>query len=140
MTVGELASRLSDPVILFALAYAAATAVVVLFVLALALGKPWGEYAMGGRWPGRLPPAVRVLEVVQALVLAALAAIVLDRAGLIEADWLPDVPWLAWVPVAVSALSLLANASSRSAPERRTWVPVAIVMVVSSLAVVLLTA
>jgi hypothetical protein len=51
--------------------------------------------------------------------------------------WFVSFPW---VPVVVSALSLLANASSRSEPERRTWVPVAIVMLVSSVAVVLLTA
>lgn len=140
MTVGELVDELTRLPALFALAYAAATAVVVVFVLALALGKPWGAYAMGGRWPGRLPPVVRVLEVVQAAILLLLAVIVLDRSGVIEADWLPDVAWLPWVPVVVSALSLLANASSRSEPERRTWVPVAIVMLVSSVAVVLLTA
>ena len=37
---------------LAAIVYALATAVVVGFQVALAAGAPWGEYAMGGRFPG----------------------------------------------------------------------------------------
>jgi hypothetical protein len=44
---------------LAAIVYTLATAVVVGFRLALAAGAPWGEYAMGGRFPGRFPPAMR---------------------------------------------------------------------------------
>jgi hypothetical protein len=135
MTVDEL---LSDPAPFFAVVYALATAVVVLFQVGVAAGKAWGEYTMGGRYPGRLPAVMRAAALAQAVVLAVLAAVVLDAAGLLELGW-TDAEWLSFVPVVVAALSLVLNASSRSEPERRTWTPVAIVLLVSSLAVVILT-
>ena len=127
MTVTQLA----------AIVYALATAVVVGFQLALAAGAPWGEYAMGGRFPGRFPPAMRVGAIVQAVVLALLAVVVLDAAGLVGLGWRASFPWLVWLPVVVSAASLAMNAASRTAVERRTWVPVALVMLASSLVVAL---
>jgi len=120
-----------------AIVYALATAVVVGFQLALAAGAPWGEYAMGGRFPGRFPPAMRAGALVQAVALVLLALVVLDRAGVVALGWTTVLPWLAWVPVVVSAVSLAMNAASRSAVERRTWVPVALVMLVSSLVLAL---
>jgi hypothetical protein len=120
-----------------AVAYAAVTLVVVGFQLALAAGAPWGAYAMGGSRPGRFPPALRVAAVVQAVVLALLAVVVVSRAGVAFVGLLDGVPWLVWVPVAVGALSLALNAASRSAGERRLWVPVAAVLLASSLVVAL---
>jgi hypothetical protein len=118
---------------LAAWAYAAATTVVVVFQLALALGAPWGDRAMGGRWSGTLPPAARVGAVVQSLVLALLALVVLDAAGVLALGWTDALPWLPWVPVVVAALSAVMNAATRSPAERRTWLPVAVVLLVSSL-------
>ena len=112
----------------------AATGAVV-FQLALALGAPWGEYAMGGRFPGRFPPEVRVAAVIQGAVIAVLAVIVATRAGFLASPL--DPPWLIWVVVAFSAISLVVNAISRSAGERRLWVPVAVVLLLSSLVVAL---
>lgn len=122
---------------LAAIAYALATAVVVGFQVALAAGAPWGEYAMGGRFPGRFPPAMRAGAVVQAVVLALLALVVMDAAGLVALGWTAALPWLIWVPVVVSALSAVMNAATRSAVERRLWFPVALVLLASSLAVAL---
>jgi hypothetical protein len=118
---------------LAAWAYLLGTAVVVAFQVALALGAPWGERAMGGRWPARLPPAMRAAAAVQAVVLALLAVVVLDAAGILGLGWTAAVPWLPWVPVVVSALSVVMNAATRSAAERRTWLPVALVLLASSL-------
>lgn len=136
MTLGEL---LSDPARVFGVVYAVATGLVVLFQVGVAAGKAWGEYTMGGRYPGRLPPVMRVAALVQAVVLAVLAAVVLDAAGLVGLDWTEELEWLPFVPVVVAALSLVLNASSRSEPERRTWTPVAILLLLSSLAVAILT-
>ena len=68
---------------LAAVLYALATSAVVGFQVALAAGAPWGEYAIGGRVPGRFPPPMRVAAVVQAVVLGWLALVVLDAAGLV---------------------------------------------------------
>ena len=122
---------------LAAIVYTIATAAVVGFQVALAAGAPWGDRAMGGRFPGRFPPAMRVAAAVQAVVLALLALVVLDAGGVLSLGWVAALPWLAWVPVVVSALSLVMNAASRSRAERRTWVPVALVLLATSLIVAL---
>ena len=35
--------------------------ITVLFQFALALGAAWGKYAMGGKYPGKYPPKMRML-------------------------------------------------------------------------------
>ena len=120
-----------------AIVFALATAIVIAFQVALALGAPWGRYAMGGAYPGQFPPRLRVGAVIQAGLLAVLALIVLGDAGLVLPELSADYPWLIWVAVAFSAVSVVLNAITRSAVERRIWLPFAIVMLVSSLAVAL---
>jgi hypothetical protein len=71
-----------DFIAVAAIIYTIVTAGVVGFQLALALGAPWGAYAMGGAYPGRFPPALRVAAVVQAVLLGLMAGVVLARAGL----------------------------------------------------------
>jgi hypothetical protein len=118
-----------------AVVFASASAIVVAFQVALALGAPWGAYAMGGAYPGRLPRPVRVAAAVQALLIGLLAIGVLSDAGLVVPSMAETLPWLAWLAVAFSAVSTVLNVITRSAVERRTWLPVAIVMLLSSLVV-----
>ena len=118
-----------------AILFALVTLGVVAFQLALALGAPWGEYAMGGRYPGILPRAMRVSAVGQAALLAALAVYVLSAAGLVLPSLARTLPGLIWAVVAFSALSLVLNAMTPSAGERRIWVPVATEMLLTSLIV-----
>ena len=66
--------------------FALVAAGVVAFQLALAAGAPWGAYAMGGAFPGRYPPALRVLAVVQGAVIGLLVVVVLSDAGLVAAS------------------------------------------------------
>ena len=123
--------------VIAALVFAFAAGGVVAFQLALALGAPWGRYAMGGAFPGRFPPPMRVAAVVQAILIALLAVAVLSAAGLVLPGLAAAAPWLVWVAVVVSAMAVVMNAISRSAGERRIWVPVASVLLVSSLLVAL---
>ena len=120
-----------------ALVFALITIAVVLFQIALALGAPWGRYAMGGRFSGRLPPAMRVAALVQAALLVVLAVIVLADAGVLAADAARALPWLIWVPVIVSGIALVLNVITPSAGERRIWAPVAALMLLASLVVAL---
>lgn len=122
---------------LAAIAYLLATVLAVGFQVALALGAPWGAYAMGGRYPGKLPPLMRLSAVFQAVLLAVLALVVLSEAGQVAPSLAAEFPSLIWVPVAVSAISVSLNAMSRSPGERRIWVPVGVVLLVSSLIVAL---
>lgn len=115
--------------------YAAATGVVVAFQIALALGAPWGAYAMGGAYPGQFPPALRIAALVQAGILIGLAGIVLARAGIALQSWERVARWMVWVAVAFSAVSLVLNLITPSAGERMLWAPVALVLLACSLLV-----
>lgn len=121
--------------VLAAIVFAIAMVGVVGFQVALALGAPWGAYAMGGSFPGRYPPRMRVAAILQAVVLALVGLVVLSHAGLVLPAIAETVPWLVWLAVALSGVSLVLNAITPSAGERRLWVPVAAVMLFSSLVV-----
>lgn len=115
--------------------YVIVSIVVILFQFALAAGAPWGKFAMGGAYPGQFPPELRVAAVVQAIILALLALVVLSRAGITLQKWSRTSRWLIWVVVAFSAISLVLNAITPSAGERAIWAPVALIMLTCSVLV-----
>jgi hypothetical protein len=118
-----------------AVVFAIVTAGVVAFQFALAAGAPWGAYAMGGAFPGRFPPPMRVAAAIQGVVLGLVALVVLATAGVIDIPLVTSLPWLIWAVVAVMALGVVLNAISRSAGERRLWVPVTLILLGTSLIV-----
>ncbi len=120
-----------------ALVFCSLIAVAVLFQLALAAGAPWGGVAMGGRFPGRMPPALRVGAVIQAVVLLLLGVVVLAQAGLALPQWQAAADYLIWGVVAFSALSLVLNLITPIRWERLLWAPVAAGMLLCSLIVAL---
>jgi hypothetical protein len=114
-----------------AFAYAGLAALPVLMHLAVAAGAPLGPLTVGGRFPGRLPPVWRALALVQAALLGTMAGAVLARAGV---DAAPLAP-LFWPAVALTLLSLVANAASPSRPERLLWTPILLLMAAAALGV-----
>jgi len=120
---------------LAAVVYGIVSLGVIAFQLALAGGAPWGAYAMGGAFPGQFPPELRVAAIIQAVILALLALVVLARAGITLPKWSRISRWLIWVVVVFSALSLVLNTITPSAGERAIWAPVALIMLACSLIV-----
>ena len=119
-----------------AIIYAALTTMPFALQVALAANAPLGRFTMGGRFPDRLPPLWRGLAVVQAALLALMAVVVLDR-GTVLSLGLGGV--LFWITLALTFLTLLANAASPSLPERRLWTPVTLVMALCIAGVAYLT-
>jgi hypothetical protein len=126
-----------NSVLVAAIIFVVATIGAAGFQCALALGAPWGAYAMGGRFPGRLPAYLRIAAVMQAVMLGVLAVVVMIRAGLALPAWASVASGLIWIVVGFSAVSLVLNAMTPSRGERRLWVPVACAMLASSLVVAL---
>jgi hypothetical protein len=119
-----------------AIIYANVVLGVVAFQIALAAGAPWGAYAMGGASPGQFPPALRIAAIIQAALLIGMAAVILARAGLILPGWWQQVShWLVWIVVALTAVSLVLNFITPSAGERAIWVPILLLLLISSLIV-----
>ena len=108
---------------------------VVLFQCALVAGVPWGEFAWGGAYPGQLPVEMRVASALSALLLLALGAVVLTRAGILLARWHLLSRKLIWGVVAYCAIGVVANATTPSAWERMVWLPVTIALLVTSIVV-----
>ena len=118
-----------------AIIYAIVSLGVIAFQIALAAGAPWGAYAMGGAFPGQFPPELRIAAMIQAVLLAGLAAVILARAGLLLPGWSRASRWLAWVVVAFSVVSFILNLITPSAGERAIWAPTAFLLLISSLTV-----
>ena len=115
-----------------AIVYAVTSALVALFQLAIAAGAPWGAYTMGGRFPGPVPPAMRLAVLAQALLIAVLVCVVLARADVIHTGGLRRARRLVWGVVGLSAVSLVLNLLTPSGGERALWAPVAAVLLVTS--------
>jgi hypothetical protein len=115
-----------------AIVYAVVALGIVAFQVALAAGAPWGEFAMGGAFPGQFPPALRIAALVQAALLVGMALVVLARAGVLLHGWSRVSRWLVWFVVAFSALSLVLNLITPSAGERAIWAPTAFLLLLSS--------
>ena len=107
-----------------AIGYAGISAGVVAFQLALAAGVPWGAYAMGGAFPGRFPPAMRLAALLQAGLIVLMALVVLSRAGLTLASWSHASRRLVWLVIALGVVSVVLNVATPSADERIMWTPV----------------
>ena len=107
--------------------YIALTAIVTVFQLALVAGAPWGEFTMGGAFPGQLPPRMRVVAAASAVLLSAFGAAVAARANLalLRGD---AARRLMWVVVAYAFLGVVVNAITPSAGERPIWLPVTLVL------------
>ena len=115
--------------------YTVVAAGLTLFQLALAAGAPWGEFAMGGAFPGQFPPTMRVAAMIQAALIAGMATVVLARAGIFFTGWMRRVRWLIWIVVGYGVIGPVLNLITPSAGERALWAPVALVMLVSSVIV-----
>jgi hypothetical protein len=118
-----------------AIIFAIVTLGVIAFQMALAAGAPWGAYAMGGVARGQFPPALRVAAIIQAVLLAGMAAVILARAGLILPGWAQVSGWLVWIVVALMGGFLVLNLITPSAGERAIWAPTLALLLISSLIV-----
>lgn len=110
--------------------FAALSAVVMLFHTAAILGAPVGHLTMGGRWPGVLPPAARLLSALSLVIIGLTAIVVLARAGVIRRT-LPS--WNMRAVLAYLAVAIPMHIATPSAAERKLWLPVIFVMTASAL-------
>ena len=115
-----------------AIVFSILTAMVVLFQLALALGFPWGEYAMGGKFKGKFPLPMRIAAVFQMLILIFQVIIVISKARL-SFDYFYDFSsYGIWFVVGLCILATIINFLTKSVLEKRIWAPVSVLLLFSS--------
>jgi hypothetical protein len=108
-------------------------AIVIFFQMALALGAPWGAYTLGGKYPGKLPPRLRLAALAQIVVLLPFAAIALAWSGVAFSALYPLSRVAIWFVVAFFVLGTIANLTTPSREERLLWGPVNVVMLLTSI-------
>lgn len=111
------------------------TVIVVFFQLALASGAPWGNIAMGGKFPGKFPPQMRFVAIIQIFILVFIALIVLTRAKILFASFYSFSETAIWGVVAFSLLGAIFNIITPSKWERIIWAPVTIILLLCSFVV-----
>jgi hypothetical protein len=111
--------------------FAAMILALAVFQIALAAGAPMGRFAWGGA-QARLPLGLRIGSAVSLIIYGACAAIILDRAGIVDVMG-DDVSGAgAFVAAGFFSLGVVMNAISRSKPERFTMTPLALVLAASA--------
>lgn len=124
MTIGKYGVRLA------AWLFAVLSLVVGLFHFAAICGAPVGHLTMGGRWPGVLPPAVRLLSGLSMGTVLLLAVVVLARAGAIDRS----IPrWGMNAVLGYLAVAIAMHVVTPSPGERKLWLPVILGLMASAL-------
>lgn len=110
------------------------TGIVIIFQGCLAAGVPWGKASMGGKYPGKYPPKMRIVAVLNMLILAFIAAVVLSEANLMfhQLNVISGIG--IWVVVVFFAIGTIMNTITPSKIER-IWAPVALIQLITSLIV-----
>lgn len=116
----------------FAFIYLLLTVCIVVFQLSLALGAPLGEYTLGGKFPGQLPPKLRLAALVQIVILLLFAAIVAARAEVALVEYHEMSRIGIWFVVAFFVLGSVVNLLSQSKKERHIMGPANIVAFICS--------
>jgi len=107
----------------------------MLFQLSLALGAPWGEMAMGGKFPGQFSTKLRIGALVQMLILAGITLVVLTRAGLVLSEFYELSRSAIWYVCVLCIVIAILNTITPSKKERMLWSPVTIILVVCAFVV-----
>lgn len=110
--------------------------IVILFQGALSMGAPWGSASMGGKYPGKYPPKMRIVAVVNMIVLATTIIIVLVRADIILPQFYDLSRYAIWAVVLFTAVGTIMNTITPSRIER-IWAPVTALSLIASLIVAL---
>ncbi len=119
-----------------ALIFAFFSGILVLFQACLALGLPWGSASMGGRFPGKYPPKMRLAALVNMAILAFMGGIILTRAEVLLPGMLNFAKIAVWFVVVFYLFGTVMNTITPSKIER-IWAPVALIQFIAGLVVAL---
>jgi hypothetical protein len=110
--------------------FAGLSLVVGLFHFAAICGAPVGHLTMGGRWPGVLPPAARLLSALSMGIILLVAFVVLARAGVLDRS----IPrWGMRAVLGYLALAIPMHVATPAPAERNLWLPVILTLTASAL-------
>ncbi|MDP2424918.1 MAG: hypothetical protein Q8M70_00975 [bacterium] len=104
---------------------------VTIFQLALFFGAPLGKYAMGGKFPERLPKHMRFIPLIQIMILWFFVYVVLIKTNLIDNQPSSIGSIGIWFVVAFFSLGSVMNLITPSKPERMVWGPINVLTLIA---------
>ena len=116
--------------------YAILNLIVILFQVGLAIGMPWGAASMGGKFPGKYPPKMRFVALVNILLLSFFTLVVMIESGLIISEFVIFTSYIIWVIVVFSIIGVVLNTITPSKIER-IWAPLILIQLIASLIIAL---
>jgi len=119
---------------LAAIVFTVLTGIVMVFQGCLALGLPWGKASMGGKYPGKYPPKMKAVAIINMLILGFFTAIVMSKSDLLFPQLKPISNIGIWFVVAFMVVATVLNTITPSKIER-IWAPVALFQFITSLIV-----
>lgn len=122
-------------VIISAYVFAILSFVIILFQLGLTIGMPWGAASMGGKFPGKYPPRMRVVSLINIFITSFIAAIVLIKSEIIWLQFKSFANVAIYFVVVFSVFATILNTITPSKIERKIWAPVAAILLLTSLIV-----
>lgn len=117
-----------------AIIFSALTGIVIIFQACLAAGVPWGQASMGGRYPGKYPPKMRAVAILNMIILALMAAVVLSEAKLMFPQLNAISGVAIWIVVVFFVFGTIMNSITPSKIER-IWSPIALMQLITSLVI-----
>jgi hypothetical protein len=118
-----------------AIGYTILMGIVIIFQFCLAIGLPWGEASMGGKFPGKYPPKMRVVSIINIFILSFITLIVLTKANFILPQYKSFSDAAIYFVVGFSAVTFILNSITPSKIEKKIWAPVTFVQLIFSLIV-----
>jgi len=109
---------------------------IVIFQFCLTIGVPWGAASMGGKFPGKYPPKMRLISFSNMIILSFMAIIVLVRAELILPQLISASLIAIWFVVVFSIIATILNIITKSKIERNIWAPVTAIQLICVLIIV----
>jgi len=109
--------------------------ILVLFQFGLTIGMPWGKASMGGKYPGKYPPKMRVVSLINIFVLSIIAVIVLIKVDIMFPQLKSFSNIAIYFIIGFFVLATILNLITPSKIERKIWLPVAFVLLVTSIIV-----
>lgn len=118
--------------------YIVISVIVTIFQLALAFGAPLGNFANGGKYPGRLPKNMRFLPFIQIAILGVFLYIVLIQTKIISNQPTAIGSIGIWFVVVFFFLGSILNLSTPSKQERMVWGPINVITFIAVLLIAIL--
>jgi hypothetical protein len=119
-------------VTLLAVLFTIFSLIVVVFQWLLFFKKPWGEYTMGGIYPGVLPKPYRIAALIQSFLITFNIIVVLNHVDLVHFLSKSFTNGWLWVIMIMMGLSTGMNLVTKSHKERNLWAPIAFIVFVCS--------